>query len=110
MRCITSDRLTPAAATLTRISPAPGCGTGRSSGTRTSGPPGARMAMAVMREGSAVMLVSWIGRRGLRPVMPDRGGCDKHGPCHYCGGDFEHDPEKWGPVFRKRSCSKPRLG
>ena len=32
MRCMTSGRLTPAAATLTRISPAPGVGSGRCSG------------------------------------------------------------------------------
>ena len=48
---MTSGRLTPAAATVTSTSPAPGTGTGRSSGTSTSGPPGARIAIAVMRGG-----------------------------------------------------------
>src|SRR5215471_6643923 len=54
MRCITSGRLTPAAATLTRISPGPGAGTGRCSGTSISGPPGARIAMAVMAAGRLI--------------------------------------------------------
>ena len=51
--------------TLTRISPAPGVGTGRSSGTSTSGPPGARMAMAVMRVGKRAHgnLVRWLSAR-----------------------------------------------
>src|SRR3990172_213892 len=53
MRCSTSGRFTPAAATLMRISPAPGAGTGRCSGTSISAPPGARIAIAVM----------WAGRR-----------------------------------------------
>src|SRR5579863_5514004 len=55
MRCITSGRLTPAAATLTRISPAPGVGTGRASGVRTSGPPGVRIAIAVICRGIEVI-------------------------------------------------------
>jgi hypothetical protein len=42
---MTSGRLTPAASTLTRISPSPGCG------TSASGPPGDFMAMAVMVAG-----------------------------------------------------------
>ena len=50
-RCITSGRFTPAAATLTSISPAFGCGVSRSCGTSTSGAPGSRIAMAVMRAG-----------------------------------------------------------
>src|SRR5215813_13843409 len=54
MRCITSGRLTPAAATLTRISPGPGAGSGRCSGTSTSGPPGARIATAVMVAGRLI--------------------------------------------------------
>ena len=40
MRCSTSGRLTPAAATLTRISWGFGSGRARSAGRRTSGPPG----------------------------------------------------------------------
>src|SRR5262249_56046774 len=47
LRCMTSGRVTPAAATLTSISLGPGGGTGRSSGTGTSGPPGALIPMAV---------------------------------------------------------------
>ena len=54
LRCMTSGRLTPAAATLTRISLSPGFGTSRSSGFSTSGPPGALMAIAVMRVGSGM--------------------------------------------------------
>ena len=50
-RCITSGRLMPAAATFTSISPAFGCGVSRSCGTSTSGGPGSRIAMAVMRAG-----------------------------------------------------------
>jgi hypothetical protein len=45
--------LTPAAATFTSTSPAPGCGTGRRSGTSISGPPGARMAITVISAGNA---------------------------------------------------------
>src|SRR5262245_39847654 len=55
MRCMTSGRLTPAAATLTSNSASPGCGTGRSCGTSTLGPPGAEMAIAVMRAGTSGM-------------------------------------------------------
>ena len=47
-RCNTSGRLTPAAATSTRIWPGPGCGTGRLAGTSTSGPPLPRISIAVM--------------------------------------------------------------
>jgi len=47
-RCITSGRLTPAAAIFTSTSPSPGCGSGRCSGTSISGSPGARIAIAVM--------------------------------------------------------------
>ena len=39
-RCMTSGRLTPAAATWISTSPAAGDGVGRSAGTSTSGPPG----------------------------------------------------------------------
>src|SRR6266700_3643524 len=51
---MTSGRFTPAAATLTRISPSPGWGTGRCSATTTSGPPGALMPIAVMVAGIVV--------------------------------------------------------
>ena len=47
-RCMTSGRFTPAAATLMRSSCGPITGIGRSTGTRTSGPPGSRMTMAIM--------------------------------------------------------------
>ncbi len=58
-------RFTPAAATFTRISPAPGVGTGRSSGTSISGPPGSLMPITVMRAGSDVIAVnSWSGNGG----------------------------------------------
>jgi hypothetical protein len=30
---------------------------------------------------------------------------DAHGMFPFCLGKLEHDPEKWTPVFRKRSCS-----
>ena len=55
MRCATSGRLTPAAATLTRICPAPGFGTGSVLGTSTSGPPGLEISMAVMVSGVLAM-------------------------------------------------------
>ncbi len=54
-RCITSGRLTPAAATLISTSPAPGIGIGRVPGRSTSGPPGSVISMAVMVAGSVVM-------------------------------------------------------
>src|SRR2546430_3515628 len=63
LRWMASGRLTPAAATLTRISPSPGCGTGRCSGTSTSGPPGDLMPIAVMVAGIEVMAsFVWIGK------------------------------------------------
>ena len=40
MRCMTSGRFTPAAATFTRISPSPGFGTGRCSGDQHVGAAG----------------------------------------------------------------------
>src|ERR1700722_1857439 len=48
---MTSGRFTPAASTFTRISRAPGTGTGRSCGCKTSGPPGTVITMAVIRAG-----------------------------------------------------------
>src|SRR6266550_2188789 len=54
-RCATSGRLTPAAATLIRISPAPGEGTARVSGSSTSGPPGLLMPITVICAGSFSM-------------------------------------------------------
>src|SRR5437763_11690081 len=59
MRCSTSGRLTPAAATLTRISFAFGAGFGCSASRSASGPPGwlistARMVLAIIpRRGGA---------------------------------------------------------
>src|SRR5262245_55438471 len=43
-----SGRFTPAAATLISTSSAPIDGTGRSTGVRTSGPPGSRIATAII--------------------------------------------------------------
>src|ERR1700745_3143956 len=56
MRCETSGRLTPAATTLIRISPAAGCGTARISGNSTSGPPGLEMPITVICAGSFSMV------------------------------------------------------
>src|SRR6185503_4204169 len=47
-RCMMSGRLTPAAATLIRTSRAPMAGRGRSTGVSTWGPPGSRIAIAIM--------------------------------------------------------------
>src|SRR3954468_22841606 len=55
-RWATSGRLTPAAATLIRISPWPGVGTGRVSGNSTSGPPGLLMPITVICAGSFSMI------------------------------------------------------
>src|SRR5690606_34239604 len=71
-------RFTPAATTFTRISPGPGVGTGRSSGTNISGPPGARMAIAVMREGRFISS-SMVGC----PVLVAPPGCDNRTPRRY---------------------------
>ena len=54
---LTSGRLTPAAATLTRTWPAPGFGVGISTGFSTSGPPGVEMATAVIVCGVLAMLL-----------------------------------------------------
>src|SRR3954451_22976579 len=51
-RWATSGRLTPAAATLIRISPAPGEGTARVCGSSTPGPPGLLMPITVICAGS----------------------------------------------------------
>src|SRR3954469_9657913 len=90
-RCATSGRLTPAAATLTRISPGPGEGTARVSGNSTSGPPGLLMPITVICAGSFSMicpcecgsfaehLISQPGRRWQPP--PERRterGADGH--------------------------------
>src|SRR4029079_9061168 len=55
----------PAATTLISSSLSLGTGTGISCGFRTSGPPGAAMAMAVISRGSAVIRYSsrWIAAR-----------------------------------------------
>ena len=62
-RCATSGRLTPAAITLIRISPGPGAGTARVSGTSTSGPPGLLIAMTVICEGIFSMICPWPNAR-----------------------------------------------
>src|SRR4051812_48191458 len=54
MRWVTSGRLTPAAATATRTSPALGEGVARSPRTSCSGPPGALISMQRMEAGSGM--------------------------------------------------------
>ena len=49
-RCIKSGRLTPAPATRISTSRGPGFGTGRSTGIRTSGPPGLAISIEVSIE------------------------------------------------------------
>ncbi len=56
MRWAMSGRLTAVAATLIRISPALGCGTGRVVGTSTSGPPYFVISMQVIVAGRALMV------------------------------------------------------
>src|SRR6185503_6253020 len=68
MRCSTSGRLTPAAATLIRTSPDCGCGTGRSAGCRTSGPPGCAIATAFILAGG----MRWISA-GKRRILRHQG-------------------------------------
>src|SRR5438477_1483325 len=89
---MTSGRLTPAAAILTRISPVPGAGTGRSSGTRTSGAPGARIAIAVMREGRAAI-------KCPRKISNRRGGIDACGRCD----------NRQRPAGPGGACRRPRV-
>src|SRR6267142_5722775 len=60
MRCITSGRLAPAAATFTSTSPSAGGITGRCSGTSISGPPGERMAITVMLVGMVLMRLPYL--------------------------------------------------
>src|SRR3954466_14558459 len=62
MRCSTSGRLTPAAATLMRTSPGLGAGSGRSTGFSTSGPPGWLISTARIFEGRAMRSISLRGR------------------------------------------------
>src|SRR5262245_19480381 len=62
-RCITSGRLTPAAATFSSTSPSAGRGSGRCSGTSMSAPQGARIAIAVIWAGNEGMAKSpWLTR------------------------------------------------
>src|SRR5438105_13947517 len=61
MRCSTSGRLTPAAATLMRISSGFGAGRGRSADSRTSGPPGLLISTARIE----------VGRREVGRLMGD---------------------------------------
>ena len=56
----------PAAATLMRTSPGPGAGTGRVTGTSTSGPPAPFASMTVIVFGSMFLAHS--------PVMPAQAG------------------------------------
>src|SRR5437588_3899703 len=65
MRCRTSGRFTPAAATLTRISFGFGAGLGNSAGFSTSGPPGRLIS-------TARMVMAIIARRGGVPVAQFR--------------------------------------
>src|SRR5690606_8147778 len=58
MRCRTSGRLIPAAATLISTSSWPGSGTGRVVGTSISGPPNSLISIAVIVFGTLVMLFS----------------------------------------------------
>ena len=51
-----SGRLTAVAATLIRISPSFGCGTGRVVGTSASGPPGFLISTQVIVAGNALMV------------------------------------------------------
>src|SRR5258708_1724789 len=53
LRCKTSGRFTPAAATRINTSRGPISGTGRCVGCRTSGGPGSRISIAVMLPGTA---------------------------------------------------------
>src|SRR5260370_1448030 len=55
MRWATSGRLTPAAATLTRICPRPGFRTGTALGFNTSGPPGVLISVAGLVFGTPAM-------------------------------------------------------
>src|SRR2546421_5307117 len=65
MRCSTSGRFTPAAATFTRISFAFGAGCGNSATFSTSGPPGRLIS-------TARMVLAIIARRGGAPVAQFR--------------------------------------
>ena len=58
IRCTTSGRLTPAAATSISTSHGPGSGRGRRAGRRTSGPPGCAISITFISDGSGAMGVS----------------------------------------------------
>src|SRR5687768_2300521 len=55
MRCSTSGRFTPAAATRISTSSGPGSGTGRSTGINTSGPPASAGSIACIRSGTLIV-------------------------------------------------------
>src|SRR5215831_7688223 len=61
----------PAASTLMRTSPEPGVGTGRSTGTSTSGPPVPLATMAIIACGSTILLLHCHARKraSLTPVL-----------------------------------------
>src|SRR5688500_5044414 len=68
MRCITSGRLTPAASTRISTSPAAGSGTGRSTGSSISGPPGRSGSIAIIVFGMVVIRSrSPLNASGARP-------------------------------------------
>src|SRR6516162_5709842 len=62
-----SGRLTPAAATLTRIWPDPGRGVGRRAGFSASGPPGVVISIAIIVSGtlgiSGAPWLPWLAAR-----------------------------------------------
>jgi uncharacterized small protein (DUF1192 family) len=74
---MTSGRLTPAAATFTSTSPSASGGSGRRSGTSISGPPGARMAIAVISAGKLGMQTSLADGRRTPCLVMER-TCDNH--------------------------------
>src|SRR5215831_15045983 len=73
-----SGRLTPAAATLTRIWPDPGRGVGTRAGFSTSGAPGVVISIAVIVSGTLGMtgapLLPWLARLAqLSGLRQERG-------------------------------------
>src|SRR5882757_8897954 len=79
---MTSGRLTPAAATAIKTSPSPSTGTGRSSITSTSGPPGSLIATARMV--AACAITSLLVTPAAAFLAP--GTLTMNGPgCYSCG-------------------------
>src|SRR3989344_1925304 len=100
MRCSTSGRLTPAAATRISTSPGPGRGTGRVSGTKTSGPPGALIAMARMLSGTLV--TSWS------PCFPQARLIDSAGRRVNSFAANQEDDDKEDPGDGRRQRTPPQ--